>query len=224
MKRKTVIWFLGSNATGKTTQAKMLHKTLNNGDEGKIFVDMDCEDGCVIKATQYNRSAHVGFLKDNQCTGTDTINSKESIDATFCYLLSIDSIDFIVIDGIMATATWYDIFTQYPELVELHVILLQFDDVIKNLRRVVERRVCKKIDAGGNDGADIAAFDDTVEYELSILPDKTIKNVSGKFTGFKSMFDKITQKCHSHIQINASRPVEQIHSLIMNFLQDDLPF
>jgi len=223
MNKKKVIWIIGSNATGKTTQSKLIHKKLNNGDESKLFVDMDLGDG-VVKATQFKQTAHVGFLRDNQCTGTDTINSKESIDATFCYLMSLDEVGYIVIDGIMATATWIDIFTQFPDLVDVYLILLQFDDVIDNLKRVVERRVYKQIDKGGNDGADIELFEVYVEKGMAELEDKTIKNVSGKFTGFKSMYEKVKGRCKEYTQVDAADSVESINHFLVDFIQDELPF
>jgi adenylate kinase family enzyme len=210
-----LIWFLGSNASGKTTQSKLLHEALSDPTSKKLITENFGE--VELKATIFDNSCHVGHLKDNQCTGTDTINTKSGIDLSFCYLLSQNP-KYIIVDGIMCTSTWLDIFTQFPDSVDIIVILLQFPTVEDNLKRVVERRVCKMIEKGGNDGADIADFDYTVEYEFDNLEQKTIKNVSGKFKGFKSMFEKVKTSCKYSVEIDASLHQDEIHVKILQEL------
>lgn len=228
MTKKKVIWFIGSNATGKTTQSKLLHKAINDDDESKLFVEYEFEDGEVsstIKVTQYNHSGHVGFLKDNQCTGTDTINSKSAIDATFCYLLDVNHIDVIIVDGIMATSTWFDIFNQFPDLVDIHIVLLQFPTLEDNLQRVITRRLDKEIaKSDGSIEQDHELLKGMEERLMDELNEKTFKNVSSKFTGFKSMYEKLKHRCWKCVEIDANLPVLTIHGKIFNFIQDDLPF
>lgn len=212
--KKLLIWLMGSNATGKTTQSKLLHESIS-GLKNKELITEHLSDGILLKATLFDHSGHVGHLKDNQCTGTDTINSKDGVDASFCYLLDKDDISYIIVDGILCTAQWMNIFKQFPDQVEILVVLLQFPTLEDNLRRVVERRVCKKIDDCGNDGADIEIFDILVEQGLENLEEKTLKNVGGKFKGFKSMFEKVKPDCDYSVEIDASLPVDDIHVEIL---------
>lgn len=203
---------MGSNASGKTTQSKLLHETLSDSDKKLVSLKFG---EIIVKATKFKHSGHVGHLKDNQCTGTDTINSKEGVDASFCYLLGENDISYIIVDGILCTAQWLNIFKQFPREVEILVILLQFQTLEQNLRRVVERRACKMIDNVGNDGADIDDFDNIVDYEITNIQPKTLKNVGGKFKGFKSMYNKVREQCEYSIEIDASLNQNDIHVQIL---------
>lgn len=210
--QKILIWIMGSNASGKTTQSKLIHEALS-GKEKELITEQ-LFGSVVVKATLFENSSHIGHLKDNQCTGTDTINSKEGVDASFCYLLLNSSTSYIVVDGILCTAQWLSIFKQFPN-VKILVILLQFPTLEQNLRRVVERRVYKKIEAGGNDLADIMDFEMFVEMGIENLEEKTLKNVGSKFKGFKSMYEKVKPECDYCIEIDASLSIEEIHVEIL---------
>lgn len=207
---------MGSNASGKTTQSKLLHSVLS--DSGKELISESLSDDLNVKATIFSNSAHVGHLKDNQCTGTDTINSKNNVDASFCHILCNYDVNYIIVDGILCTATWLDIFKQFPEQIDILVVLLQFPTLEQNLRRVVERRVYKKIDQGGNDQGDIEMFEHFVEFGIENLEPKTLKNVSSKFKGFKSMFEKVKSNCQYSLEINASLSEEEINIEILHRL------
>ena len=215
-KKKTIIWFLGSNASGKTSQSSELHKYYGNGPKK---INKWKEQGENVKYTTFGSNiGHVGEFGENQCTGTDTINSKKSLEMSLIYCLN--ECDIVVVDGIMATSTWLDIFNQFPETVSVKVILLQFNNIEENLRRVAERRACKIIDDGGNDGADIYDFEMFVDEELRKIHnnDKTIKNISSKFKGFENMFNKVRINCLDSIKIDASKDFLEISTEILNFL------
>lgn len=213
--QKLLIWIMGSNASGKTTQSKLIHETLSNLTSKKLITE-DLEE-VQIKATIFDNSAHVGHLKDNQCTGTDTLNSKIGVDASFCYLYSQD-VDYIVVDGILCTAQWLEIFRQFP--IKILVILLQFPSLESNLLRIAERRTYKQIEAGGNDGADIADFEFIVQWHYDEFAEKTKKNISGKIRGFKSMYDKVSKDCDYSVEIDATLPLEEIHEKIIQAIAE----
>lgn len=214
MNKKTIIWFLGSNASGKTTQSKLLHKVFGN-DEKKSY---HMNDGFnKIKYTTFgNNIGHVGLVGDNQCTGTDTIGDKNSLEASLLFCLS--ECEIVLVDGIMATFQWLNLFQQFLNTAKVDVILLQFPTLEDNLKRVCERRVYKDIEKGGNDGADIMDFDMLVDYKISKLEEKTKKNVGSKFKGFKTMFEKAKPFCNKTIEINASQTIDEIHNQILNFI------
>ena len=211
-KNKTIIWLIGSNASGKTTQSKLLHQHFKTKD---IEHHKWIEDGDNVKFTTFGRIGHVGLVGDNQCTGTDTLNSKKSIDMSLAYCLY--NCDIVILDGIMATGQWSEIINQY-DIAKTIVILLQFDKLEDNLRRVAERRVYKKIDEGGNDGADIADFEFLVDYELDDFKEKTIKNISSKFKGFKSMYERVKNDCNYSVEISANLTQDEIHVKILQEL------
>lgn len=212
MDKKKIVWMLGSNATGKTTQSKLLHDKFGNG-EKRTFSFKEADQP--VKFTTFGTNiGHVGIVGDNQCTGTDTLNSKLSIENSLIYCLN--ECDIVVVDGILATATWIDIFNQFPDTVETYCILLQFSTIEANLKRVAERRAYKRIESGGNDLSDIADFDIIVDQELDkiIDSDKTIKNISSKFKSFKSIYERVKNKCVKNTEILADLPPDQIFSQI----------
>lgn len=216
--KTTLIWLMGSNATGKTTQAKLIHEALSDL-KTKELITEKLDGDLVIKATMFDNSGHIGHLKDNQCTGTDTINSKEGVDASFCYLLSND-VPYIIVDGIMCTGQWVHIFNQFPDKVQVLVVLFQFPTLEDNLRRIAERRAYKKIEDGGNDGADIHDFENIVEWFYEELDEKTKKNVGSKFKNFKNMYERVKKDCDFSMEIDASLHIDDIHVEILQKLAE----
>jgi adenylate kinase family enzyme len=172
MKEVITVWFLGSNASGKTTQAKAIHR-ISNVNLDFEFITKDNKN----IATVFEYSSHVGELGNNQCTGTDTLPKKELIEYSYNYLLNKTDTKLIVIDGIMATATWIDFLKNDKS--KLYVVLIDFEDVSQNIERVVQRRIRKNPDK-----------------ELQIIEavtEKTMLNLESKIKGFRSMFEKASK-------------------------------
>jgi adenylate kinase family enzyme len=212
---KKIIWFLGSNATGKTTQAKLLHESFKSA--GKIQYQFQ-EGQEKIKYTTFGKSiGHVGLVGDNQCTGTDTINSKAAMEISLIYCLN--ECDIVIVDGIMATATWVDIFTQFPKTVQVFVVLLQFSTLEENLQRIILRRFDKVLSQHPPDSIDQELMDELEGALIDEFNEKTLLNVNSKYKGFKTMFDKVKDRCSDSIEIDASQDANQIHKEILNFLK-----
>lgn len=200
-----VVWIIGANATGKTTQSKLLHFALNLN-SNKVISELHFinSKGEVDKTsfTLYDNSAHVGALRDNQCTGTDSLSTKDQIEMAY---LSISS-PLIVIDGIMATGSWVDMIKQVNDI-ETYIILLNFDKLEDNLERVQERRWQKKPTTANGHKC----------YEE--LNEKTIKNITGKWRGFYSLYCKVYNQFDHYTMIEATLSKEEINKQILNFIQ-----
>lgn len=215
MNKKKIIWILGSNATGKTTQSRLLHEKYANG-EKRIFNFK--EGDYPVKYTTFGSNiGHVGLIGDNQCTGTDTLNSKVSVEMSTLYCLNL--CDMVIVDGILATATWIDIFNQFPDSVEVYMILLQFDTLEDNLMRLSERRMMKDINKGVEDPPlDVEQYESLLNLYRHKFEERTMKNMSNKFKIFKSIYDRTHHKCKKSIQISANLTESEVFSIINKFI------
>jgi hypothetical protein len=94
----------------------------------------------------------------------------------------------------MATSRWADFLVNDKS--KLFVVLLHFDSLVDNLKRIQDRRAAKE------------------NGVIRPIEEKTMKNIQGKIKGFKSMFDNVSNKADHSIQINASFDKNDIHGLI----------
>jgi adenylate kinase family enzyme len=184
---KIVIWIIGSNSSGKTTQSRLLHGSLGVSDQ------IISNDGDAYISYYGETISHVGKVGDNQCTGTDTLQTKAAIRAS--YLLALEHSNVVILDGIMATGQWYEMIREAD--VKLLTVLLHFNSDQANFNRVIQRR--------RNKGRDV---DD--------LDDKTKENLRNKIGTFKRLFDKVTDRSDRSIMIDADMDAEEIHGLILN--------
>ncbi len=200
---KNIVWIIGSNSSGKTTQSKLIHKNCNgNGDKTITplpFINSKFEEDLTYY-TIYQKTAHVGKVEDTQCTGTDSLNTKDKIEMAYLCLID-ENVETIVIDGILATGTWCDMIHQVrPEYdIKTNIILLNFDSPEANFKRLRQRRANKS----GLDVKDI------------ILEEKTQENVANKLKTFRSIFERTKSQFNVSLEINADLSESQIHNLIV---------
>lgn len=188
---KLFIWLIGTNGSGKTTQAKMFHNfaceqtqqiDINNG-EVKIS-----HWGCKI--------AHVGLIGKNQCTGTDTLNTKEQIKNSF--LKACDLADIVVVDGIMATGTWYDDIFKFKKTEDCIYVLvnLHYFNEKEMIERLKKRRFLKE--------------------GVAEISDDTIEKIKTKNKGFFRLFEKQKSFFDISLQIDASLKENVIFDKILH--------
>ena len=201
---KKVIMIIGGNASGKTTTAKLIHQNCNGISKAKEirkleFINENNEDDFTF-VTLYDRTAHVGKVEDNQCTGTDSLNTKNKIEFSYLYLVMLSDVRIIVLDSIMSTSTWSEMIHQVNHKYDVKTILvlLNYKDIEANYVRLKQRRAHKTGEP----------------VESIILNDTTQSNVLSKLKGFKNMFEKIKNNFNVSIEIDADLPAEEIHQLI----------
>lgn len=200
--KKIIIWIIGSNSTGKTTQAALLHKSL--GSKNPKIVK---KDGAVI--TLFDNSINIGsfkhpitggFEKVTQCCGTDTVNKKElikqSVDLAFEHEQPI-----LILEGVMATGTW----PEFLQRSDSKLAVLHMKTTLKsNLRKLRKRRAEKK----------------GLKPREVVFSDKTIKNIEGKVKGFENMYWKVLPLCDYGMQIDSNQPKNKIHDSIIYWMNN----
>lgn len=191
------VWIIGSNASGKTTQAKLLHSQIGNGEA--CFFKGNNPMGVEYKFTTFGDNiANLGQVGNNQCTGADTINKKESFISSYNEALKHSKI--VVVDAIMATGTWVEFLKK--DDVKLFVVLLNYSSLENNLLRLKERRANKK---------DISPADVTFNA-------KTLSNVASKIKTFKSLYERVKDKADLALEVPAELEIEEINKKILNSL------
>ena len=168
---KLVIWFIGGNSVGKTSNAALIHDFFkaNAGGERKVHEWID--EGKKCSFTQMNLvSSNLGIFGHTACGGTDTLNSKFQIQRSFEKALEIS--DVVVIEGIMATGTWIE-FIRRPDIY-LWLVLLDVSEE-SNFQRLRQRRSAKR----------------NLPPEEIIISAKTQENLAGKLRGFRSLFARM---------------------------------
>lgn len=183
---KYVVWFIGANASGKSTlSAKVQLKLRKLFPRGfKPEADFITTEGvCVFTKTSRN-SANLGkfnhpilyqdTIPTNACCGTDTLPKKELIQRAL-QLASVDYIDnkFIFVEGIMATRQWVDLM---PRGYKILLVLLDIE-IDHCMLRLIQRRSEKK----GLEQSEV----------LESLTEKTVANVTDKINGFRRMFEDL---------------------------------
>lgn len=173
MSKKLVIWFIGGNSVGKTTQARAIHQFFSiysvQSDKPSKIVEWE-ESGKKIAYTKMNKlSSNLGRLTDRQCSGTDTMGSKDQIFHSFDAALADSQV--VIIEGIMATGKWIELLRR--DDVVLWTILLDVSEDV-NFMRLRQRRGIKL----GIDPSEVQ------------IARKTQENLSSKLRGFRSLFDR----------------------------------
>jgi adenylate kinase family enzyme len=184
-----VIWFLGSNGSGKTTQSRKIHSYFGN-EEKQIHKD---KNGYSYTITS-GEIGHVGKFSNNQCCGTDTIQKKEDIQKCFEELLS-KNLTIITLDGIMATGTWPE-FLMSDKTILLPILLNVSESL--NFDRVMQRRFNKK-------------------GVMEELDDKTKENLKRKIKSFQSIYSRCPSKHKLKIECEGKNE-DEIFVEILNFI------
>jgi len=181
-----VIWFLGANASGKSTlSAKVQAKLRKLFPRGcKPEADFINDQGTIILTKTSRVSANLGKfnhpvlyqdpIPTNACCGTDTLPKK----ALIARALEVagyepNEIKFTFVEGIMATRQWIDLF---PKGHQILLVLLDIE-IDHCMLRLIQRRSEKK----GLEQNEV----------LESLTEKTVANVTGKINGFRRMFEDL---------------------------------
>lgn len=200
MSKKNVIWFIGSNASGKTTQSKKFHEGVSDKSTKKIVNKKDQEGNRIFEYTIYDNSGHVGALRDNQCTGTDSLGTKDMVVQTYNKLCGIEHISFILLDPIMSTGKYVEFLRKFDSNIML--IHLHFPSVEDNLKRIDIRRSNKGVHKP--------------------MDPKTIENITRKNKTYLSLFNSMRDKVDCCLQINANESEEAIHIKVMEFVYENM--
>lgn len=199
---KNVIWLFGSNSSGKTTQARLIHESLSGSTEKQIFAGFT--DNLKWEYTLYNDTAHIGGMRENQCTGTDTLPLKAQVALTYDEIFKRQpDIDVIILDPIMSTGQHVELLRKHE--INLLCIYLHFETAEDNFYRVIHRRYLKT----------------GVVEDLS---DKTKDNLSRKVNNFHRLYNRAKDLCDASIKINAEEELEDIHLKILGFLEKNMKF
>jgi len=171
MYKKLIIWFIGGNSVGKTTQARVIHDFFSDIlDDRSIEIVEWIENNKKIAYTKMNAfSTNVGRLTDRQCSGTDTMGSKFQIFRSFDE--AFDASQVVIVEGIMATSKWIELFKAKDAV--LWTILLDVSEDV-NFMRLRQRRSVKL----GIDPSEVQ------------IARKTQENLSSKLRGFRSLYLK----------------------------------
>jgi hypothetical protein len=200
---KTIVfWLIGSNACGKSTQARKICEELSDGGLMRYKISKMGKDSeeyyeytTFIPGIYGVDIANLGRITNQQCSGTDTLGKKQHIINS--YLQACEDSDVIVIDSIMATAQFYEFIRQKDVI--LFTVLLDYLDPEDNFSRLKLRRAKKK----------------AIRVEDVELDEKTKINVSGKIRGFKSLFDRVKVKSDIAMCIPATNSIDDIFIEIM---------
>lgn len=206
IKDNVVIWFIGTNSSGKTTQAKLYHNFLNSVYVGfknlypKVY---EKDDWCFTQMSKV--SSNLGRLDSNACSGTDTLNTKERVMKSFKEACARTPI--VVVEGIMATGTWID-FMKPPKR-NNQVLLVHLDlDLETAILRLRERRSVKR----------------KVRPEEVEIVAKTKDNMENKIKNFKSLKARMADKVDAHITIDQTKTISQTHNLVKDFIYNNIIF
>jgi uridine kinase len=190
MNKPTVIWIIGSNGTGKTTQAKLLGNFFQIKD---LIITKGNDNGIGWAYSSYgNNIANLGRVQDTPCCGTDTLPTKEQI--RLSYLKAIEVHNIVIIDGIMATGAWLEFIRE--KNVNIMLVLLE-TNIEDNVKRIRLRRTIKNQDKDIN------------------ISKSTVNNLKGKIKSFQSLFKNISDKVESSIIIQSNLSPQLINNKII---------
>lgn len=205
MKNKITVNFIGSNASGKSTQSKILHSQFKTKEKEiiKIFSKrrendklIDVYKGCY---TDFGLIANLGNVNENQCSGTDTLSTKEQIEISYNKCIE-DNKKIIVVDAIMYTGQWLKFLKNDQSY--LLLVLLDFKKLEDNIERIINRRMLKNPDKNIS------------------LNQKTVDNISGKIRGFRSQFENAKKETDFSLKIDCMKSKEDINSMILSKIDE----
>lgn len=139
MSKQTIIWILGTNAVGKTSLSRNIHKYYNNTPNYKLINTPERVGRAGI--TLFQNTAHVGFLEDGVATGgSDMISKKVDFERSVNFALAFKKVKIIVLDALMATGQWKEFLRKEDiELITIHL----FCSESENIKRLIKRRTEK---------------------------------------------------------------------------------
>lgn len=193
---KIVIWFLGSNGTGKTTQTKNILNMV--GEPEKIEIVQGYEEEVEYRYTKFGSMiAALGTVSDRDCCGCDTLKNKASI--RLSYLKAIEDCQIVLIDGIMSTGTWIEFIREKD--VKLLVVHFKIE-LENNLLRVLGRR-----------GKEIHEVDDENLERLA-------GNLQGKIKGFHNQYLRQSQNADKNLEVCALKEKDHITEVLIESIEE----
>lgn len=138
--KKHIVWILGTNASGKTSLSRNVHK-INNTDTSKYrkILTPGRIGRCGI--TLFENTAHIGFLEAHAATnGSDMISKKADMRRTIEFALSLNQVKVVVLDALMSTSTWRE-FLRRDDIIltVVHVFCEEKENVERLRRRRIEK-------------------------------------------------------------------------------------
>lgn len=182
-----ILWLIGSMASGKTTQHKLLMELLGSSE---LVVNNGCKQEQPFCYSVAGYVASLGLLKEGvQTCGIDPVYGdlkKEGLRRSIAMAFE-DGAELIIMEGAQASMEWYKqvILPQYydTELFVVH-LAISFDH---NLQRLRQRRWLKNHDS----------LDGFTGSDQMFLEDRTYENVLGKNKQYRSLFKALQKIEHS---------------------------
>lgn len=199
-----IIWLIGGNSVGKTTQARRIHSHLcglsdvkDHQSEIVRWIEQDKKCSYTLMSPL---SANLGELAGTACGGTDTLNSKFQIQRSLEEAKKVRPI--VIIEGIMATGQWAE-FLSVDRSVLLTILLDVSEET--NFQRLRQRR-----------GLKLGIPPSEVEIAV-----KTQENLSSKLRGFRSLFSRVSDKSHYKMILNTEYlNIDQVTKAILPTVND----
>lgn len=221
--RKYIVWIIGANASGKTSLAATVQRSLRehaiNEDKtvqsyedslrianGNIIYTRTSPNSCNIGKFNHPLMWRQRRVETNECCGTDTLPKKDLINFAIqeASIPFLDN-DYIFVEGVMATRQWLKMFPTN----EYGVLMVLMDIDIENcIQRLALRRSKRK---------GISQIE-----ALESMNKKTVENIEGKIRGFRKMFDDLICderiSCGMCFQIDESYVLGDAAHQIVNWL------
>lgn len=199
-----IVWILGSMASGKTTQSRMLLKNLGEGEEKVVHTVY--EDRNIIY-TRKGNVAVIGQMKNGVATGgIDPVMSKLKVEGVVASIKEANKhCSLVVVEGAQAAATWLPAIKELDENFVLVHLELSFEN---NFRRLKQRQH-KKDSKGLEDWRDVELIDNNF---ISII---------GKSKQYRNLFHKIKGETVNSLQIDATKDEETIHKQILSLIYEN---
>lgn len=196
---KVVVWLIGSNGVGKTTQTKSLLK-MGSEDELNVISGNKKTDQ-EFRYTKSGFVAALGTVSDKDCCGCDTLKNKAQIRLSYLNAIDDKDVNIVVIDGIMSTNTWIEFIRER----DVKLIVVHFSiNLENNVLRVLQRR-------------GIESLDDIEDEKLMSLA----SNLEGKIGGFKKQFTTQKNNADASLEVefdeDRTKITEKIIDLIYEF-------
>lgn len=222
--KKIVIWLLGSNGSGKTTQCKNILDYFNGLPKNKPTPELKTKYvDSVMKScyTVYRGSgvAVLGVLGKNQCTGLDSVYSKIGADGVVESLknaLNDKEVQIILVECVFGTFSWYENWVKAKLRDKFKLIFIHLEmSLWENYRRIQWRRA-KKL--GVTNWKDIE------------LEDTVYKNVGNKNRETRVIYQKLAGQHEKSkvkladiaVQFKAMAEEESLSFSIITFIENNI--